>query len=248
MKNLQVHGEIYTRIFQKDSENLIKYSMVTKEAWENLIAKNINFINTPTKILELTKEEQKDHKRSKSKIILPFLKEYDPLSYATNINSLNTEELLLLTKKLINLVKKLHQNDISHGDIHSKNIMINKNLNIMFIDLEAVVTENYISPENTYYRYSDLSLKQKKENSIKDDKLALLSLLLYYLNYGTYKGQMNDYVELRKLSLPKQIEREISSYQLLFQIPSKSYYFEDIIEELLKQGYEAPKLYNRKQI
>lgn len=57
---------------------------------------------------------------------------------------------------------------------------------------------------------------------------------------------MNDYIELRKLSLPKQIEREISSYQLLFQIPSKSYYFEDIIEELLKQGYEAPKLYNRK--
>lgn len=246
MKNLQIHGETYVKVYKKDSNNLLKYSKVTKEAWENLISKNLNFINAPTEVLELTKEEQEEHKHSKSKITIPFLKSYESLNYATNINKLNTKELLLLTKKMIKLVKKLHRNDVSHGDIHSKNLMINNNLNIIFIDLEAMITGNYISPENIYYANSNLSTRQKKENSIKDDKLALLSLLLYYLSYGTYKGQMNDYIELRKLSLPKQIEREISSYQLLFQIPSKSYYFEDIIEELLKQGYEAPKLYNRK--
>lgn len=247
MKNLQVHRETYARIFQKDSENLMKYSMVTKEAWENLIAKNIKFINIPTKILGLTKEEKKEYKYSKSKIILPFLKEYESLSYATNINNFNTEELLLFTKKLITLTKKLHQKKVSHGDIHSENIMINKNSDIVFIDLEAMITGNYISQENVYYEDSNLSIKQKKENSIKDDKIALLSLLLYYLNYGTYQGQMNDLIELRKLALPRQIESELFSYQLCLQKPSKNYYFEDIIGELLKQGYEAPKLYNRKK-
>lgn len=247
MKNLQVHGETYARIFQKDSENLMKYSMVTKEAWKNLIVKNIKFINAPTKILELTKEEQQEHKYSKSKIILPFLKEYESLSYATNINNFNTEELLIFTKRLITLTKKLHKKNVSHGDIHSENIMINENLEIVFIDLEAMITGNHISQENIYYGDSNLTINQKKENSIKDDKLALLSLLLYYLNCGTYQGQMNDYVELGKLALPKEIKREITSYQLMYQNPGLNYYFEDIIEELLKQGYEAPKLYNRKK-
>ncbi|MGM9878569.1 MAG: hypothetical protein ACI31R_00860 [Bacilli bacterium] len=246
MKNLQIHGETYIRVYQKDSDNLIKYSSVTKEGWENLISKNIKYINTPTKILELTKEEQEEHKYSQSKIVLPFLKEYETLNYATNIENLNTKNLLLLTKKLITLTKKLHQKDVAHGDIHSRNVMINKDLDIMFIDLEAMTTGNYISQENTYYEDQDLSINQKKENTIKEDKLALLSLMLYYLYNGTYKGQMNDYIELRNLSLPKQIEKELSSYQLMFKSPNKSYYFEDIIEELLKQGYESPKLYNRK--
>ncbi len=100
-------------------------------------------------------------------------------------------------------------------------VLYSKNENIIFIDLEAMITGKYISPENIYYANSNLSTRQKKENSIKDDKLALLSLLLYYLSYGTYQGQMNDYIELRNLSLPKQIEREIITYHVILEYTFK---------------------------
>lgn len=56
---------------------------------------------------------------------------------------------------------------------------------------------------------------------------------------------MNDYVELTNLNFPKYIKQELSSYQLKAQEPKTDYYFEDILTELLKIGYESPKLLER---
>ncbi len=246
MKNLKLHGETYTRLYQKDENHLMKYSRIPQEVWKSVVAKNISFINCPTKILPLTKEEKQIDNYRACKIILPLLKNYETLCYANFINNLNTEELLNLITKIITLVKKLHKKDIYHGDIYSENIMINQNNDLQFIDLEAMVTGTYVSEENTYSE-DNLSLEKKKELTMRDDKLSILSLLLYYLSLGTFKDQMNDYIELRNLALPKPIEKEISSYQLKLQTPSTKYYFEDIIEDLLKQGYESPKIYNRKK-
>ena len=57
---------------------------------------------------------------------------------------------------------------------------------------------------------------------------------------------MNDYIELYNLNLPKDIKQEISAYQLKKIIPKPEYYYEDILEELLRQKYESPNLITRK--
>ena len=57
---------------------------------------------------------------------------------------------------------------------------------------------------------------------------------------------MNDYIDLYNLNLPKDIKQEISAYQQKRIIPKQEYYYEDILEELLRQKYESPKLITRK--
>ena len=74
MKNLVVYQETYQRIKIKDSKTLIKYSPVSKQGWDRLKAKNIKFLNTPTKVEQLSQEsklstqKQKEIKQSKLKL------------------------------------------------------------------------------------------------------------------------------------------------------------------------------------
>lgn len=244
MKNFQTKEIVYPRIYQKSDKELIKYSPAQKEAWIALQQKNIPFLNTPTKIEDLTKEEQKKHPETKCKITIPYLKDYNTLGDDTNLNNLTTKELLILIKKIITITKKMHQQNIYHTDIHSENIMT-KNENIVLIDLDAMIIENYISKENIYEDQT-IPFESKITQSINDDKLSILSLLLYYLKNATFKNQMGDYIDLYHLKLPKQIEQELSAYQLKQTIPNKNYYYEDIINELIKTKYQSPILKRKK--
>lgn len=72
MQNLKIHETTYSKIFTLDEGTLMKYSFVKKSAWETLKAKNISFINIPTKILPLTSEEKSKYPSCESKIFLPF--------------------------------------------------------------------------------------------------------------------------------------------------------------------------------
>ena len=244
MQNLKIHETTYSKIFTLDEGTLMKYSFVKKSAWETLKAKNISFINSPSKILPLTAEEKSQYPSCESKIFLPFLTEYETLHSGKITKKFNTEEIIKLIEKIAKLIKHLHRNNICHGDIYSKNIMINKALTISLIDLETIIIDNYISKRNNHYN-NQSRFENKKKQAIIDDKLSLLSLLLYYLTNGTFYNQMNDYVELTNLNLPKYIKQELSSYQLKAQEPKTDYYFEDILTELLKIGYESPKLLER---
>ena len=139
--------------------------------------------NTPTKIKELTPEEKIHFKYTKSKIELPYLQNYETLGHNKELNNLTTKQLLLLIQKITQKIKQMHKANIYHTDIHSENIMINKQ-DIKLIDLDAMLIENYISPENVFI----------------EDNL-------------TFQDQMNDYIDLYNLNLPKDIKQEISAYQ-----------------------------------
>ena len=244
MQNLKIHETTYSKIFTLDEGTLMKYSFVKKSAWETLKAKNISFINIPTKILPLTSEEKSKYPSCESKIFLPFLTEYETLHSEKITEKFNTEEIIKLIEKIAKLIQYLHRNNIYHGDIYSKNIMINKASNISFIDLEVMIIDNYISKRNIHYN-DQSKFENIKKQAVIDDKLSLLSLLLYYLSHGPFYNQMNDYVELTNLNLPKPIKQELSAYQLKFQELKPSYYFEDILTEMIKTGYESPKLLER---
>ena len=245
MKNFTVHDINYTRIIKKNNTTLIKYSPVEKQGWLILQSKNIKFINTPIKIKELTPEEKIHFKYTKSKIELPYLKNYETLGHNKELNNLTTKQLLLLIQKITQKIKQMHKAHIYHTDIHSENIMINKQ-DIKLIDLDAMLIENYISPENVFIE-DDLTFQEKQNKSQEEDKQSILNLLLYYLKKGTFQDQMNDYIDLYNLNMPKDIKQEILAYQQQRMIPKPEYYYEDILEELLRQKYESPKLITRKQ-
>ena len=69
--------------------------------------------------------------------------------------------------------------------------------------------------------------------------------MLYYLKKGTFQDQMNDFIDIQSLDFPKNIKKEIIAYQLGRADIDQDYYYEDIIEELIKKGYESPKLRTR---
>lgn len=245
MKKFISQAGYYPRIFQENPNTLIKFSSVVPEAWKLLQTKKISFINTPQKIEYLTEEEKLNFPNCNSKIELPYLKNYISLDEEKITKNFNTEKILKHSKSNLSLLKKLHDENISHADIHSKNIMIDKDLNIIFIDLDAMIIESYVSEENVYFE-DTISIEEKQEKSKINDKVDMLNIYLWYLKYGTFKDQFGEMPDIYNLMLPQEIQREIESYQLSFQEPSDNYYFEDIIEELLKQGYEAPKLLSRK--
>ena len=107
MKNLVIDDFIYYRIFIHPSEKLIKYSSVEIEAWKLLQSKNLSFINTPTTVFTLDKEEKEIYPYCNSKIYLPILTDFDTLVDSQNTKSLDTKSILFLYKKCILLLKEL---------------------------------------------------------------------------------------------------------------------------------------------
>lgn len=240
MKNLIADGIYYNNIFKTGVKSLKKYSAVTKEAWDTLNDKNIAFINAPKVAYELTDKEKKKFRFSNSKIILPYLNKYDTLASAKVTKDMTTEEILKLYKKNVKLLKLLHDNNVFHGDIHNENIMINKNEELCFIDLDASIIDEYVSRENIYYTDGSLDISEKKEKTRNDDKVGLFAMYVAYLVEGEFMRFSDMHIDIRKTGIDYETQREINAYINELSVPSNDYYFEDIVDNLISKGYESP--------
>ena len=230
MQNIVYNGSTYKRIFIKDENTLIKISSLDVKDWQYLKEKSLVFLNTPTKIAGLNPKEKKYFPTANSKIALPYLNSYQTLYNFQN--QLDLKQVLLLFKRILNLTKEMHQNNIIHSDLYASNIMINNSLDISFIDFDQAIINNHVSCENIYYE-DCISLKEKKRLATIDDKLDVLAILLYYLIYGNYQKDINFNLDLKDLVLPNILQRELVSYLDRKQEPKRDYYFEDIIDELV---------------
>ena len=230
MQNIFYNGNTYKRIFIKDENTLIKISSLVVKDWKYLKEKSLVFLNTPTKIAGLNPKEKKYFPTANSKIALPYLNSYQTLYNFQN--QLDLKQVLLLFKRILNLTKEMHQNNIIHSDLYASNIMINNSLDISFIDFDQAIINNHVSCENIYYE-DCISLKEKKRLATIDDKLDVLAILLYYLIYGNYQKDINFNLDLKDLVLPNILQRELVSYLDRKQEPKRDYYFEDIIDELV---------------
>lgn len=230
MQNIVYNGNTYKRIFIKDENTLIKISSLDIKDWKYLKEKSLVFLNTPTKIAGLNPKEKKFFPTANSKIALPYLNSYQTLYNFQN--KLDLKQVLLLFKRILNLTKEMHQNNIIHSDLYASNIMVNNNLDISFIDFDQSIINNHVSCENIYYE-DCISLKEKKRLATIDDKLDVLAILLYYLIYGNYQKDINFNLDLKDLVLPNILQRELVSYLDRKQEIKRDYYFEDIIDELV---------------
>lgn len=230
MQNIVYNGSTYKRIFIKDENTLIKFSSLDIKDWKYLKEKSLVFLNTPTKIAGLNPKEKKYFPTANSKIALPYLNSYQTLY---NFQSkLDLKQVLFLFKRILNLTKEMHQNNIIHSDLYASNIMVNNSLDISFIDFDQAIINNHVSCENIYYE-DCISLKEKKRLAMIDDKLDVLAILLYYLIYGNYQKDINFNLDLKDLVLPNILQRELISYLDRKQEIKREYYFEDIIDELV---------------
>ena len=229
MQNIVYNGSTYKRIFIKDENTLIKFSSLDIKDWQYLKEKSLVFLNTPTKIAGLNPKEKKYFPTANSKIALPYLNSYQTLYNFQN--QLDLKQVLLLFKRILNLTKEMHQNNIIHSDLYASNIMVNNSLDISFIDFDQSIINNHVSCENIYYE-DCISLKEKKKLAMIDDKLDVLAILLYYLIYGNYQKDINFNLDLKDLVLPNILQRELISYLDRKQEIKRDYYFEDIIDEL----------------
>ncbi len=248
MKNIEYNGDKYKNIFELDDETLLKYSIQNKENWEYLIEhkKELPFLNIPTKVEDLNDEEKSIYEAScgsKTKIYLPYLKKYTTLYNETITNDFYTEDILKLMKKILNLVKIMHDKKVIHADLHSGNIMINKNLDISFIDLDLSIINNKQSRFNYYFNDDTLEnfIKYTKTN----DKIDILNLLLHYLMNANFKKNNLHNEVIKDIMLPNNILSEFRNILDTENI-SDDYYFNDLIDELLHIGYESPIIIKRK--
>ena len=229
MQNIVYNGNTYKRIFIKDENTLIKISSLDVKDWKYLKEKSLVFLNTPTKIARLNPKEKKYFPTANSKIALPYLNSYQTLYNFQN--KLDLKQVLLLFRRILNLTKEMHQNNIIHSDLYASNIMVNNNLDISFIDFDQSIINNHVSCENIYYE-EDIALEKKKKLAMIDDKLDVLAILLYYLIYGNYQKDINFNLDVKDLVLPNILQRELVSYLDRKQEIKRDYYFEDIIDEL----------------
>lgn len=240
------HGIEYKNVFKHDQKNILKYSSLPPEIWNILQSKKLFFLNIPTKIFTLTEEEQEKYFNCQSKIILPYI-EGETLIEETITKDLSTEQFLKLFKYNLSLLEIMHKNNVIHGDIYPGNIMITPNGNIHFIDLDYDIVDDFIPQENVYIEESN-DVELIKLQTMKDDKIDLLSSYLYRMLYGQFNQEIIRYLNIKKLKFPKIIEDEINAILLEYYIPSKDDYFIQLLDELLKIGYEIPTISQAKKL
>ena len=247
MENLKYNEETYDRIFVKDNNFLIKYSMIPKEVWMSLLSKNIDFINNPLKIAKLKEQELKYFPNYKSKILLPFLNGYETLTKEQFTKNFNTEDILKQLRDILLKIRSMHRKQVFHTDLFGDNIMINRDFDIKFIDLDQMIIDKYISEENVFFE-DDITFNEKKSLSRIQDKVDILNLYMYYLINGNFKKSISINSNVNTLDIPNNIKKEINAYIIGDIEPTSNYYFIDIIDELLKIGYESRVLSLRKGI
>ena len=196
MKKLIYNDLEYPNLLHKNSNSLIKISTLPAKVWKNFCNKNLKYVNRPIRYHAITKQDKKtyniqqsqfSHKRSI--VILPYLQGYQPLFNTTFKNNFTTKEILQLLKKNINILKNIHQNGVTHCDLHTSNIMINKCHDIELIDWDSGTFDDYISEENTYFD-DKISTEDIIKKTIQQDKFDLLLMYFSYLRYGDFKHEI----------------------------------------------------------
>lgn len=234
LKKVTVDGETYPRLYRLDDGHLLKYSPLTCDCLYHLTKRSFPYALFPESFEALTDKEKQKYSYCNSKVIIPYLKDYKTFYDCNFVSKKSNAEILLLFKHVLLNLKEMNDANIIHGDVHAKNLMINHDFDVKFIDFSDCIVDDFISSDNTYYRDS-MSLSQKKDKNIIDDKLAVLKILIQYLMVGNFKAKLGNINPscITLLNLPKQIENQL--YMIINQkvYPLRNDYFINILDDLL---------------
>ena len=178
-------------------------------------------------------------------ILIPLLKNYSQLGDSNVFKSLDTLQLLLLLKKQMACLRRIHSRGVCHGDITGANILLNSNMEYQFIDFDQGVVNDNVSKWNVYV--NDFSnLDDIIMATMSMDKLDLLSIFLKrFLGINIY-DELSER-NLKCLLLPRDINDTILNYMSTGFV-SVDYYFDDIIDFLISDNYESPFMMVKKMV
>ena len=122
---------------------------------------------------------------NKYNYIIMDLLEYNLQEYFDN-SSLSTENINNLFNYVMNLVKKLHENNILHRDIKPENFVLNKSKKVHIIDLGLSINiKNNKNSSSIIGSILFSSYNVHKENylySIKDDLISVCYMFMYLVS------------------------------------------------------------------
>lgn len=247
MEKLRYHVNEY-RILKPNEDTLLKLSTLPSEAWQNFIEKGLSNANTPIACREAEPNDfgifggyKSPLIQYRSVITLPFLSGYKTLRDTTFSSTYTTKDILKLCRTNLEILRKIHEKGVCHGDITSSNIMINKEDDLEFIDFDSCIIDDYISDENTTIR-KEKSKKEIFDQAIREDKEALLFLYITYLAKGNFIPTFRiSYKDLNFTPTTKRLFQEIFGNKDL----PRDYYYDGFIEHLISTNYEAPKVYSK---
>ena len=246
MENLNIDGTLYNNIFRYNNELLLKYSSKSIEAWEHLMQKNMNYANLPVDIFNLTNSERKMFPNAKSKVLLPFYDEYQTFCDEKFTCNFKTKDILKLYLRHTEILKDMHSKEVYFYDLHTNNIMLDKNLDIKFIDYDLCLVDDIVDDDlKSLFNHSD-STADIKNKIRENDKRLLLKIYLNYLYIGSFKPIKSLKLPILSLGLDDYSLDNILKYLNQNNDIEQSYYLENIIDHLKKIEYEAPRLILRK--
>lgn len=169
---------------------------------------------------------------------MPLINLSSDKNLEVRIKNLNTlKEKIYYLKKQEELIKRAHENNIILVDLNPKNFIIDKNDNLIAIDTDNYIVNEYkndIFP-TYFYDYYRSKVSQDIDNNI--DKLSYTLYLLYMLALERYNSSKllyyndDDYIEkyVESLDITSNVKEKI----LINVSDSKDkVYFDDTIFEL----------------
>ena len=116
-----------------------------------------------------------------------------------------------LANNFLNLIKDLHNQDISHGDLHPKNILVEKDGKIKLIDYDSFFMPGMESLKDEINGQAAFQHPKREENEFSNKKIDYFSELIIFLGL-IITAEIPDFWEQEKGS-----DEEIDSESFFFQ-------------------------------
>ena len=181
-------GRVFT---EKNKDEYKKYREFFENEVQNL--KRLNGKKGVLKIVDSFKYNNTEY------IVMEKVKGKSLKEFIMSENEMKLQKIMDIFLKIIKIVSEIHKNKILHLDINSKNIILDKNMNVKIIDFgaskkldnkirnEVVVCDGYTA------------LEQYSFNSVKDRRTDIYSIfaILYFMLFkkklkSSYERFLND--------------------------------------------------------
>ena len=222
------------RVFKYDNQALKLFYQPT----ENKLNKLKFLSQLDIKDFVMPKKLVFDQYNNFSGFTMPLINLSSDKNLEVRIKNLNTlKEKIYYLKKQEELIKRAHENNLILIDLNPKNFIIDKNDNLIAIDTDNYIVNEYkndIFP-TYFYEYYTSKVSHNIDNNI--DKLSYTLYLLYMLALERYNSSKllyynnDDYIEkyVESLDLTLNIKEKI----LINVSDSKDkVYLDDTIDEL----------------
>lgn len=181
-------GRVFT---EKNKDEYKKYREFFENEVQNL--KRLNGKKGVVKIVDSFKYNNTEY------IVMEKVKGKSLKEFIMSENEMKLQEIMDIFLKIIKIVSEIHKNKILHLDINSKNIILDKNMNVKIIDFGASKKLDNKIKNEVVVCDGYTALEQYSFNSVKDRRTDIYSIfaILYFMLFkkklkSSYERFLND--------------------------------------------------------